>query len=53
MTSQSSAEVLRVLRKPIDWARVHAILEAERQRGLDFLKSNLYDGASPDGHEQG
>lgn len=40
-----------VLRQPIDWQRVNAIHEAERRRGLDFLRSNLYDGASPD--EQG
>ena len=40
-----------VLRQPIDWQRANAIHEAERRRGLDFLRSNLYDGASPD--EQG
>ena len=53
VTSRDLEEVLRVLQKPIDWARVNAILEAERQRGLDFLRSNLYDGASPDGYERG
>lgn len=42
---------MEALREPIDWLRVHAIHEAERRRGLDFLRSNLYDGASPD--EQG
>lgn len=51
VSSRDPEEVLRVLRQPIDWARVNAIHESERQRGLDFLKSNLYDGASPD--EQG
>lgn len=51
MASRDPEEVLRVLRQPIDWQRVNAIHEAERRRGLDFLKSNLYDGASPD--EQG
>lgn len=51
VTSRDPEKVLRVLQKPIDWERVNAIHEAERQRGLDFLKSNLYDGASPD--EQG
>lgn len=51
MASRDPEEVLRVLRKPIDWARVNAIHEAERRRALDILGSNLYDGASPD--EQG
>lgn len=51
VASRDPEEVLRVLRQPIDWQRVNAIHEAERQRGLDFLRSNLYDGASPD--EQG
>lgn len=51
MSSRDPKEVLRVLHSPIDWLRVHAIHEAERRRGLDFLRSNLYDGASPD--EQG
>lgn len=51
VASRDPEEVLRVLRKPIDWQRVNAIHEAERRRGLDFLKSNLYDEASPD--EQG
>lgn len=51
VTSRAPEEVLRVLRQPIDWQRVNAIHEAERQRGLDFLRSNLYDGVSPD--EQG
>lgn len=53
VTSRDLEEVLRVLRKPIDWARVNAIHESERQRGLDFLRRNLYDGVSPDGYEQG
>lgn len=51
VASRDPEEVLRVLRKPIDWARVNAIHEAERRRALDILGSNLYDGASPD--EQG
>ena len=51
VSSLDPEEVLLVLRQPIDWQRVNAIHEAERQRGLDFLRSNLYDGASPD--EQG
>lgn len=34
-----------VLRQPINWQRVHAIHEAERHSGLDFLKKNLYSGA--------
>ena len=51
MSRRDPEEVLRVLRQPIDWQRVNAIHVAERQRGLDFLRSNLYDGASPD--EQG
>lgn len=51
VSSRDREEVLRVLRQPIDWARVNAIHEVERRRGLDFLRSNLYDGASPD--EQG
>lgn len=42
-----------MLRRAIDWERVNAIHESERQRGLDFLRRNLYDGASPDGYEQG
>lgn len=51
VASRDPEEVLRVLHLPIDWLRVNAIHEAERRRGLDFLRSNLYDGASPD--EQG
>lgn len=51
VTSRAPKDVLRVLHQPIDWQRVNAIHEAERQRGLDFLRSNLYDGALPD--EQG
>lgn len=32
---------MNVLSSPIDWQHVNAIHEAERQRGLDFLKQNL------------
>lgn len=46
VASRDPEEVLRVLRQPINWQRVHAIHEAERHRGLDFLKKNLYSGAS-------
>lgn len=48
--SRDRKEVLRVLDTPIDWDRVNAIHESERQRGLDFLKNNLYDVAPPEPH---
>lgn len=47
MTSRDPEEVLRVLHLPLDWLRVNAIYEAERRRGLDFLRSNLYDESFP------
>lgn len=49
--SREPGEVLRVLHTPIDWERVNAIHESERQRGLDFLRNNLYDDASLGLHE--
>lgn len=48
--SRDPEEVLRVLRMPIDWDRVNAIHESERQRGLDFLRNNLYDGTPSNPH---
>lgn len=36
-------EVQRVLQMPIDWACVDSVLDAERRRGFDFLRQNLYD----------
>lgn len=44
---------IRILNTPIDWEKVNFLKGEETYRGLDFLRSNLYDGASPDGHEQG
>lgn len=41
VTSREPEEVLRVLHRPVDWQRVNAIHEAERLRGLHFLKCNL------------
>ena len=41
VTSRNTQDVLRVLHQPLDWQRVNAIHEAERQRGLQFIKSNL------------
>lgn len=32
---------LEVLRRPIDWAEVNTLREAEKMRGLDFLAQNL------------
>lgn len=43
VASRDPEEVLRVLRQPIDWRRVNAIREAERQRGHEFLRCNLAD----------
>lgn len=48
--SRDREEVLRVLNTPIDWARINAIHESERQRGLDFLRNNLYDGVPLGAH---
>ncbi len=41
VTHASPEEVQRVLNNPIDWERVNAIHDAERERGINFLKENL------------
>lgn len=48
VSSRDLEEVLRVLHRPINWQRVNAIHETERKRGLEFLRRNLVDAASPD-----
>lgn len=40
-TSAAPEEVRRVLDTPIDWERVNAIHDSERERGINFLKENL------------
>ncbi len=37
----SPAEALEVLRRPVDWDAVNAILAKERERGMQFLRDNL------------
>ena len=37
----STSEIRRILKNPIDWERVNAIRDSERERGLNFLKENL------------
>ena len=41
VTHASPEEIQRVLNTPIDWERVNAIHDAERERGINFLKENL------------
>lgn len=41
LTHASPEEIQRVLNTPIDWERVNAIHDAERERGINFLKENL------------
>lgn len=41
ITDATPEKVLKVLNTPIDWARVNAIHDAERERGINFLKENL------------
>ena len=41
VTNASADEICRVLKTPIDWERVNAIHDAERERGINFLKENL------------
>ena len=41
ITDSTPEKVLQVLHTPIDWERVNAIHDAERERGINFLKENL------------
>ena len=41
LTATTPEEIQRVLNTPIDWERVNAIHNAERDRGINFLKENL------------
>lgn len=41
ITHASPEEIQRVLNTPIDWERVNAIHDDERERGINFLKENL------------
>lgn len=41
VTDATPEKLLQVLNTPIDWARVNAIHDAERERGINFLKKNL------------
>jgi hypothetical protein len=36
-----TADVVAVLRTPIDWLSVNGVLDADRRAGLDFLRSSL------------
>lgn len=40
-THGSNDELIQLLSKPIDWVRVNSIHDAERERGITFLKENL------------
>lgn len=37
----SDVELIQLLSSPIDWDRVNAIHDAERERGIKFLKENI------------
>ena len=41
VTDATPEKVLQILNTPIDWAKVNAIHDAERERGINFLKENL------------
>lgn len=41
ITNATPEKVLQVLHTPIDWKRVNAIHDSERERGINFLKENL------------
>lgn len=41
VTNASPDEICRILNTPIDWERVNAIHDEERERGISFLKDNL------------
>ena len=41
ITNATPEKVLQVLHTPIDWKRVNAIHDSERERGVNFLKENL------------
>ena len=41
ITNATTEKVLQVLNTPIDWKRVNAIHDSERERGINFLKENL------------
>lgn len=41
LTNATPEEIYRGLHTPIDWERVYAIHDAERERGINFLKENL------------
>ena len=41
ITDATPEKVLQILNTPIDWAKVNAIHDAERERGINFLKENL------------
>ena len=41
VTNATPEKVLQVLNAPIDWRRVNAIHDAERKRGINYLKENL------------
>lgn len=37
----SPATILQILKSPIDWERVNAIRQSEKERAFDFLRKNL------------
>ena len=41
ITDATPEKVTQVLNTPIDWRRVNAIHDSERERGINFLKENL------------
>ena len=41
ITNATTEKVLQVLNTPINWKRVNAIHDSERERGINFLKENL------------
>lgn len=41
ITDATPEKLLQVLNAPIDWERVNAIHDSERERGINFLKENL------------
>lgn len=41
LTNATPEKLLQVLNAPIDWERVNAIHDSERERGINFLKENL------------
>ena len=41
ITDATPEKIIQVLNTPIDWVRVNEIHDAERERGINFLKDNL------------